>query len=180
MNNKKLIYNILILIFIIVSCNGKNRNKVVESDFVQTSITDSSLHKNTQNNTNIITKQEQLTIWGVLEKMKKQKKLTQADYDCICDFLFKVFDKGENVEGEEGIGYQLFEYLKGNALNNSAFLSYLNGKETKEKVLKALIQIMDIDISYEYTSYNTFIKDFSMFGNSISAKSAFNECMSNQ
>jgi hypothetical protein len=39
---------------------------------------------------------------------------------------------------------------------------------------------MCIDIGEEYTSYDTFIKDFPMLGNSILAKNAFDECLANQ
>lgn len=59
-------------------------------------------------------------------------------------------------------------------------MSYLGNKKTKEKILETLVRIMCIDISDEYTSYDIFIKDFSMFSNSILAKKAFNECIENQ
>jgi hypothetical protein len=154
-----------VLILFIVSCNSKNGRKVVSSDFVQT-----------ENNKTAYSQQPQPDISNVSKKMQKQEKLTSPDYDCICGFLFNNSDESKSEE----IGYQLFEYLKNNQLNNTAFLSYLNGKDTKEKVIKSLIQIMCIDIGEEKYTYDTFIKDFEMFSNSISAKNAFNECMRNQ
>jgi len=170
MNKKVFVYGIFALIIFAVSCNSKNRNsKVVSTDFVQNS---------TERRKDTVSQQLHPNIWEVSEKMEKQEKLTEADYDCICDFLFK----DESVEGGEGIGYQLFEYLRGNTLNNSAFIFYLNGKEStlKEKVLTALIRTMCIDIGEENYSYDTFVKDFDMFSNSTSAKKAFNECIENQ
>lgn len=165
MKDRKLILAVLILF--IVSCNSNNGSKVTPTDFVQTE---------TENNKTAISQQPQPDISNVSEKMQKQEKLTSPDYDCICDFLFNNTDESISEE----IGYQLFEYLKGKSLNNTAFSSYLNGKDKKEKVLTALIQAMCIDIGEENYTYDTFIKDFEMFSNSSSAKNAFNECMGNQ
>ena len=164
-NDRKLI--LFALILFIVSCNSKNKNKVASTDFVQTE---------TDSNQATINQQSQSVIWEVSEKMQRQEKLKNSDYDCICDFLFNNTDESASEE----IGYQLFKFLKGNSLNNSAFLSYLNGKETKKKVLKALIGQMCIDIGEEYSSYKAFIKDFTMFDNSISLKNAFDECLRNK
>lgn len=168
--NRRVFYVIFALI-LVVSCNGNNGKKVVSTDFLK--------KEKTKNKTAVIQQSPRtVDIWEVSEKMSKQEKLKEADYDCICNFLLKE----ESVEGGEGIGYRLFEYLKNKPLNNRAFVSYLSRKEDsqKEKFLTALIQIMCIDIGEENYSYDTFIKDFNMFSNSSSAKKAFNECMSNQ
>jgi len=162
-NDRKLI--LFALILFIVSCNGKNESKVASTDFIQTKIDSNQI---------IINQRLQSAIWEVCEKMEKREKLTNSDYDCICDYLLNSTD--ESIS--EGVGSDLFHYLKGNSLNNSAFLSYLNNKETKEKVLKRLIILMSIDIAEEYPSYKAFIKDFTMFGNSVSLKNVFDECMS--
>jgi hypothetical protein len=160
---------LLALMLFIVSCNGKSGSKVVSTDFVQTE---------TENRVTAISKQPQSDISNVSEKMQKQKKLTNPDFDCICDFLFNNNDESKSEE----IVYQLFDYLKGKPLNNSDFISYLNekGSPLKEKALTALIQIMCIDIGEENYSYDNFIKDFYLFNNNAFAKKAFNECMGDQ
>lgn len=165
--SKKLI--LIVLILFIVSCSGKNESKVVSTNVIQTQ---------TQKDKKPVFKQPKSDISNVSEKMQKHEKLINADYDCICDFLFNNNDEAKSEE----IGYQLFEYLKGKSSNNSAFMSYLNEKEStlKEKVLTALIQIMCIDIGEENYSYDIFVKDFPLFKNSVSARKTFNECMSNQ
>lgn len=168
--NRIVVYGIFALI-LVVSCNGNNSKNVVSTDLVE---------KEKPNNKTTIVKHSPrvVDISGVSVKMQKNNKLTTLDYDCICDFLSNNSDESKSEE----LGYILFEYLKNKPLNNSAFLSYLSKKGTsqKEKLLIALIQIMSIDIGEENYSYDTFIKDFNLFGNSSSAKKAFNECMSNQ
>jgi hypothetical protein len=155
------------LIFFIVSCNSKNETKVASSRFVEN-----------ETNKELIDKQPSSDILKVSIKMQKQEKLTKSDYDCICNYLLNDNDESES----EGIGYSLFEYLKGNYSNNNNFISYLNEKEVsyKEKVQSALVEIMCIDIGYENYSYDAFIKNFGVFKNSDSAKKTFKECMSNQ
>lgn len=157
------------LILFIVSCNGKNKSKVVATNVVQKEM---DCKKDT------VSSQSHSDIFAVSAKMEKQEKLTETDYACICDFLFNNNDESKSEE----IGYRLFEYLKGNQSNNSAFVLYLNSKDVsfQSKVQNALVQIMCIDIGEENYTYETFIKDFAMFKNSVSAKNAFNECMSNQ
>ncbi len=168
--NRIVFYEIFALI-LIVSCNGNNNKNVVSTDLVE---------KGKPNIETAIIKHSPrvVDISGVSVKMQKNNKLTTLDYDCICDFLSNNRDESKSEE----LGYLLFEYLKNKPLNDRAFLSYLSKKGTsqKEKFLTALIQIMCIDIGEENYSYGTFVKDFEMFGNSSSAKKAFNECMSNQ
>jgi hypothetical protein len=165
MKDKKILYCIFALIPSIVSCNVKNENKVVSIDYVL-------------QDTNSINQQSHLNILDVSKKMQEQNKLAEIDYDCICDFLFNNSDESISEE----IGYQLFEYLQSKTLHNTAFISYLNVKEStlRESVLVALIQAMCIDIGEENYSYDTFIKDFDMFRNSAAAKKTFEECMNNQ
>jgi hypothetical protein len=172
MNKKAVIYSIFFILFT-VSCNGKNKNKVATANVAQKEM---DCKKDT------VSKQSHFDIFAVSAKMEKQEKLTETDYSCICDFLFDIFDKGKNIEGGEGIGYCIFEYFKNNPSNNISFMLYLNNKDTsfQDKIQKWLVQIMCIDISEENYTYDTFVKDFDMFQNSVSAKNAFNDCIENQ
>jgi len=191
MNKKVFVCSMFVLILFIVSCNGRNRNKVIPKDSAHNEVNNNNVvQKEMGDAKDTVSNQSRPDIIAVSAKMEKQEKLTDPDYDCICDFLFDIFDRGKNIEGGEGIGYNMFKYFKNNQSNNSAFISYLDKKESsfKEKILKWLIQAMSIDISIgnysngvfvKYT-YRTFIKDFSMFKNSVSAKRAFYECLRNQ
>ena len=165
-----------------VSCNGRNGNKVIPKDSAQNEVNNGKVVSNDSAPYWVDT-----TLIRVYEKMEKQEKLTDADYIRICSFLL---DSSENDgASSEAMGGALFDYLKGNQINNSAFESYLNGKTVpyRNKINKALVQVMSIDISIgNYTNgtfvkytYRTFIKDFSMFKNSVTAKNAFYECLKN-
>lgn len=160
----------LFLIIFAVSCNSKNeKSKITQTNLVQ---------NNTENKAETVSQQLHFGIAEVSAKLQKQEELTEVDYNCICNFLFNNRDESMSEE----IGYQLFEYLKGNKLNNNNLLIYLDKKDSalKEKVLKSLIEVMCIDIGEENYSYEIFIKDFAVFTDSVSAKIAFYECMSNQ
>lgn len=163
------VYYVTALMLFTVSCSSKKEGKVGSPNFTKNEVVKKK---------EVVVKQSHSNITEVSMKMQKQKKLTEADYICICNFLLNNKDESQSEE----IGYCLFEYLKGKELNNSAFISFLNKKDIsfKEKVECALVQIMCIDIGEDNYSYNKFIEDFSMFKNSPFAMKVFNECMSNQ
>ena len=173
--NLRIFCYVPVLMFFIASCNKKGESKITATELVQPKIIVEELIT-TQKEEN--KDEQQSDILELYKRMQKHEKLTNTDYDFICDFLENNTDESLS----EGMGYELFEYLKGNLSNNNAFVSYLNEKDVsfKEKVQKALVQIMCIDIGEGNYSYDTFVKDFDMFKNSVSAKNAFKECMSNQ
>ena len=154
------IYSIFALMFFVISCNSKN--KIVANNFIQKEI-------------DTINDEPLPLIFSVMGKMRKQEKLTNSDYACICNFLLNNTDEGDM----ESIGYDLFKCLKKNQLYNSSFLSYLNKKRSsyKEKVLYKLVISLGVDLKIENYSYDAFIEDFEMFKNSVSAKKCFEEGM---
>jgi len=171
MNKKVFVFNIFLILFF-VSCNGRSGNKVIPKDSAQNEVSNSKVVT-----TDSVQDDVDTTLIRVYEKMGKMEKLTDPDYDYICDFLLNNRDESLT----EGMGYYLFKYLKNNQINNSAFESYLNGKEVpyRKKINRALVQVMCIDIGEGNYTYSTFIKDFSMLKNSVSAKNAFYECLKN-
>ena len=172
MNKKVFVCSMFVLILFIVSCNGRNRNKVILKDSAQNEVNNDKVISNDS-----VPYWVDTTLIRLYEKMEKMEKLTDPDYDYICDFLLNNRDESLT----EGMGYYLFKYLKNNQINNSAFESYLNGKEVpyRKKINRALVQVMCIDIGEGNYTYRTFIKDFSMFKNSVAAKNAFYECLKN-
>jgi hypothetical protein len=177
---KKIMYYAVLLLLFFVSCENTNENtSAKQEDCMSDEKTEKEMTQldsaQTSDGNNAISRND---IYTVSEKMKKQAKLTETDYATICDFMFNNVDESLSEE----IGYRLFEYLKSNQLNNDAFILYLNEKEIsyKENIKSSLVEIMCIDIGEENYSYDTFIKDFDMFKNSISAKRAFDECMDKQ
>ena len=172
MNKTTFVFYMFFSVFFVVSCGGGNESELIKTDSTQVEI-----NNKIDNEEETIDEGLSPEMLNTITKMKKQEELTEVDYDCICDFLFNNYDESLS----EGIGYRLFEYLRGNQPNNNDFISYLSSKETsyKEKVLNELIKIMSIDIELEEYSYETLIKDFDMFKNSVSAKKAFERCMEN-
>lgn len=117
------------------------------------------------------------TIEAILKKMGKDIDVSEADYVYISNFLLKNVDESFSEE----IGFTLFEYLKGNGNRNKIFASVFKTKDItyKNKVLKALIQVMCIDLGEEKYTYVKLLKDFSIFEGSSSVKTAFDTCLSN-
>lgn len=176
MNKRILIYCISFLLFHIVSCENKNKNKYVPVNSKPIKI--ESIPIKIDDEEKVTNSKSIMDISEISSKMQKQEKLTEVDYAYICNFLFNNNDESISEE----IGYRLFEHLQKKQLNNDSFASYLDSKEIsfKEKVLDELIKIMCIDIGEENYTYDTFIKDFDLFKQSASSKKAFNECMNNQ
>jgi hypothetical protein len=178
------IYAVFALVIFIVSCNTKSKNEDATISFIQTETEDTVVKQSYFDISEISEEMQEQEEWTaidtVLQKMYKQEKLTEVDYAIICNILPYA-----DASLAESIGGLLFNYLKNNILNNNAFLSYLNKKEIsyKEKILYEAVFIMCLDIQDEKYldekySYDMFIKDFDMFKNSVSAKEAFDRCMS--
>jgi hypothetical protein len=179
------IYGVFTLILFIVSCNTMNKNEDDTMNFIQTKTEDTVLKQSYSDISEISEDMQEQEEWTeidtVLQKMYKQEKLTEIDYTIICNILPYA-----DASLAESIGSSLFNYLKNNSLNNSSFLSYLDKKEElfKEKILYEMVFIMCLDIQdekylNEKYSYDMFIKDYDMFKNSVSAKEAFDRCISN-
>ena len=117
-------------------------------------------------------------IRGILET---REELSNLEYTVICRYVLD--DQGKYEAESEEIGYLLFEYFRGNKTNNEAFSSFLAQKydnNKKEAILYRLVQSMCLDIDEANYTYKKLIQDFDFFNGSISAKKAFDECLSNQ
>ena len=170
---KKIFIICQILLYYNLACNTDN-NKA-RSNLPDT-------HSPVDSSKNIVNKRaglsNKLDISIVVIRMRDKKELAEGYYITLADFLLKNTDESKSEE----VGYALFEYLQKNKSNNNSFRQYLSKKEKtyRDSIMEKLVQIMCIDLGEENYLYESFVNDFELFKNSISAKKTFKACMDNQ
>jgi hypothetical protein len=116
-------------------------------------------------------------IFMVVTKMDNHAALDNADYNIIDRYLLYNHDE----DGSEGIGYSMYNYLKGNKPANEGYFYFLNNKGIafKEKIFPKLINLMCIDIADDKYTYEKLVSDFSLFKESNAAEKALKTCIVN-
>lgn len=182
---------ISILLLFVMSCKNGNNSSEELSASDQTG-KDSGVHLNADTSPSANTTRDSganstvtqkvfpksTNISMVVKKMENHGQLNDVDYIIINGYLLNNKDESSS----EGVGYTLFEYLKGNKLANDGYVAILNKKDSayKEKILEKLIQIMCIDLGDEKYTYEKLISDFSLFKESNAAQKALKTCMDNK
>ena len=94
---------------------------------------------------------------------KLNDKVPLSNNDCLFILTDTTFGLGDYPT--EGIGYNLFNLLKENPQANELFLIATKGfsKEECDKNLQNLMNLMAIDIAFEYEQYEDFLNDFPLF-----------------
>ncbi|AEW00302.1 hypothetical protein A4D02_23525 [Niastella koreensis] len=167
---------ISILVLFLISCNSNPTPQPVDSGTKQAPVEtkmDTTVNA-TASQTSIPKERE---IFNVSKKMGDHAVLDSADYNVIDNYL--LYDHDE--DGSEGIGLNIFNYLKGNKPANESYLNFLNNKDAalREKVLPKLIGIMCIDMADNKYTYKGLVKDFSLFKESKAAEKALKTCIAN-
>jgi hypothetical protein len=116
-------------------------------------------------------------IFMVVTKMDNHAVLDNADYNIIDNYLLYNHDE----DGSEGIGYSMYNYLKGNEPANEGYRHFLNNKGNafREKIFPKLILLMSIDIVDDKYTYEKLVSDFSLFKESSAAEKALKTCIAN-
>ena len=166
-----------ILLLLVMSCENSNKNQPSSSAAVSASDQagkDSGVKSTVTQK--VFPKSTNITM--VVSKMENHVQLNDVDYNIINGFLSGNKDESTS----EGVGYTLFEYLKGNKPANEGYDSFLNkkGSAYKEKILEKLIQIMCVDLGDEKYTYEKLTSDFSLFKESNAAQKALKTGMDNK
>jgi hypothetical protein len=163
---QKLILTFILALQMLTSCTNKQEakssvpktvNKIIEIDTNKQSLIKTS-------NKNIAV---------VLDKMKNKKKLTDFDYQIICEFL-----QNNNDEAlAEEVGYTFYEFFKMNMSENSKFKNYINELSNKNEILITLVQIMCLDLGEDNYNSKNLQKDYPIFNREYEALKSFEQCM---
>jgi hypothetical protein len=164
---KKIILTFILALQILTSCINKqedkssvpkNVNKIIEIDTNKQSL--------------LKTSNENIAV--VLDKMRSKKKLTDFDYQIICEFL-----QNNNDEAlAEEVGYTFYEFFKMNMSENSKFKNYINELSNKNEILITLVQIMCLDLGEDNYNSKNLQKDYPIFNGEFEALKSFKQCMS--
>lgn len=161
------------------SCQNEDNSKQATKALDTVPVQNKEVMQPDNKNENVSEKKGTATagILSIENKMRDKKKLGEADYIGIDNFLKNNADESSSEE----FGYTLFEYLKKNKSNNISFLNFIIRKKREDQniFLHKLIKVMCIDIGEENYSYENFIKDFELFNNNESAKKSLKDCTGN-
>lgn len=98
--------------------------------------------------------------WSAIEN-KLANEIPLDENDCLFILSDTTLDDGHS----EGVGNYLFNYLCGHPKSNELFTNaqkHFSSEEGDQKLLN-LMDLMSIDIAFEYENYEEFLCDFPMY-----------------
>lgn len=155
---------------IIFSCAGENQRSNSKKEIDHLELRKESISESTELNI--------LDIESIFNKLENKEDLSEDEYSFLINFTLN--NKDESLS--EGLGYLLFEYLRGEERRNKIFSMILDKDfpVEKDKFLSNVVFLMCIDLSEENYTYAKLIKDFTIFKNNKVVKDTFNKCIKTQ